>query len=159
MSRKKRTCPACGVGTVEQVQTRAPMPFRHAPSIVPAWPVAVPTCDHCNEQFINAATARALDAALESTLQATQTRIIEESIASLTTVRTPREWEKRLGLSPGYFSRLKAGKEGSVALTTLLSFLARSPARAWNQLEAVWSAAKEAKAPARTLDEDRHASS
>lgn len=158
MSRKKKTCPVCGIGSVAEVQTRRPMPFSHAAAVAPAWPVAVPTCDHCNEQFINAATARALDAALASTLQNTQTRIIEESIASLATVKTPREWEKRLGLSPGYFSRLKAGKEGSVALTTLLAFLARSPARAWNQLEEMW-AEPESKTPARTIDADRHASS
>jgi hypothetical protein len=54
-------------------------------------------------------------------------------------VKAPRQWEKRLGLSPGYFSRLKSGKESSVVLTTLLSLLAQAPARQWKQLETIWS--------------------
>lgn len=139
MSTKNKRCALCEKGTVTPVATQTPMPHAHVTALKPAWPVNVPTCDHCHEQFINTATARALDAALEAALQALQARLVSQAIERLGTVRTQRQWEKRLGLSPGYLSRLKTGKEGSVVLTTLLGLLAQAPARQWQQVEALWS--------------------
>ena len=106
---------------------------------VPAWAVKVPTCTECGERFIDAATAKAWDEVLEAGLVERQRRLLAESIARLTTVRLQREWEKRLNLSPGYLSRLKAGKECSVPLTTLLALLAEAPAASWEKVAGLWS--------------------
>lgn len=139
MSTKHKRCPACEKGTVTPIPTQTPMPYRHVTALRPAWPVNVPTCDQCREQFINTATARSLDAALEAALQSRQTQLLSDAIERLGTVRTQRQWEKRLGLSPGYLSRLKTGKDGSVVLTTLLGLLGQAPARQWRQVEDLWS--------------------
>jgi hypothetical protein len=116
------------------------MPFRHVAALKPAWPVRVPTCDRCHERFIDTATAGALDEALEASLIALNRALVDEAIARLATVHSERQWEKRLGLSPGYLSRLRSGKESSVALTTLLVLLSQSPARQWSHLDRLWSA-------------------
>jgi hypothetical protein len=120
------------------------MPFRHLSALVPARAVAIPTCDHCRERFIDDATALALDSALEAAFATRQHELLKASIEVLCTRRTQREWEKRLGLSPGYLSRLKAGKESSVALTTCLLLLAREPDLAWDRVVEVWSPPVEA---------------
>lgn len=140
MSTRTRRCPLCEKGTVALVASREPMPYRHVVSLQPAWPVRVPTCDRCHERFINTATARALDESLEAALLALQQRLVAEALQRLGAVRPLRQWEKRLGLSPGYLSRLKTGKESSVVLTTLLTLLAQSPARQWSHVESIWSA-------------------
>ncbi len=145
--RKNQRCPACEQGRLIAVPSVAPMPFRHVPSLIPAWPVPVPTCEACGERFIDDATGKALDEALESALARKQHELLLGAIASLCTERTQRDWEKRLAISPGYLSRLKAGKESSVALTTCLVLLAQSPATAWDRVGQVW--APPASAPAR----------
>lgn len=139
MTTKLKRCPACERGVLEARPTRDAMPFRHAPSVVPAWSVDVPTCTVCGERFVDAKTAKAWDDALEAGLAESQRRILAEAVARLSEVRLQREWEKRLGLSPGYLSRLKAGKEGSVPLTTLLAILAEDPEVAWAQVGRLWS--------------------
>lgn len=143
---KTRRCPICEQGTVRPVATRAAMPYRHVTALEPAWEVRIPTCDNCHERLIDGNTARSLDAALEAALQTLQTQLVNEAIDQLATVKTQRQWEKRLGLSPGYLSRLKSGKEGSVVLTTLLSLLAQAPSRQWKQTEAIWSGRDQAAA-------------
>lgn len=137
--RKNKRCPICEQGTVSPIATRERMPYRHVTALEPAWDVRVPTCNHCHERFIDAATARALDEALEAALQSLQTRLVDEAISRLGTAKTQRQWEKQLGLSPGYLSRLKTGKESSVVLTTLLSLLSQAPAQQWKQVERIWS--------------------
>lgn len=140
MTTKPKKCPACERGLLVARSTRDTMPFRHAPSVVPAWPVDVPTCTACGERFIDAKTAKAWDAALEEGLAMRQRRLLSEALDRLSDARMQREWEKRLGLSPGYLSRLKAGKECSVPLTTLLALLAEAPEAAWEHVGRVWSA-------------------
>lgn len=139
MTTKPKTCPACERGVLEPRETREPMPFRHAPAIVPAWAVDVPTCTACGEQFIDARTAKAWDEALAQGLAVHHRRLLTEAVERLGEVRAQREWEKRLGLSPGYLSRLKSGKECSVPLVTLLALLAEAPEAGWAQVGRVWS--------------------
>lgn len=140
MTTKPKKCPACERGLLVARPTRDAMPFRHAPAVVPAWPVDVPTCTACGERFIDAKTAKAWDKALEEGLALHQRRLLSEAVERLSDARLQREWEKRLGLSPGYLSRLKAGKECSVPLTTLLALLAEAPDAAWERVGRVWSA-------------------
>lgn len=139
MSTKPRKCPACEVGVLVGKASQEPMPFRHAPLVKPAWPVEVPTCTRCGEQFIDAKTAKAWDEALEEGLAMQQRRILSHAVEQLGEVRLQREWEKRLGLSPGYLSRLKAGKDCSVPLTTLLAMLAEAPEASWHRVGSLWS--------------------
>lgn len=140
MTTKPKKCPACERGMLVARPTRDAMPFRHAPSVQPAWSVDVPTCTSCGERFIDAKTAKAWDAALEEGLAVQQRRLLSRALDRLSAVRLQREWEKRLGLSPGYLSRLKAGKDCSVPLTTLLALLAEAPELAWEHVGRVWSA-------------------
>lgn len=140
MTSKPKKCPACERGVLEARPTSAPMPFRHAPAVVPAWPVEVPTCTACGERFINAKTAKAWDEALAEGLAVHQRRLLTDAVERLSEVRLQRDWEKRIGLSPGYLSRLKAGKECSVPLTTLLALLAEAPEGAWDHVGRIWSA-------------------
>lgn len=140
MTTKSKKCPACERGQLVARPTLEAMPFRHAPSVVPAWPVNVPTCTSCGERFIDAKTAKAWDEALDEGLAVKQRRLLSEALDRLIDVRLQREWEKRLGLSPGYLSRLKSGKECSVPLTTLLALLAEAPQAAWERVGRVWSA-------------------
>ena len=146
---KARRCPLCEKGTVGPLASEEPMPFRHVAALRPAWPVPVPTCDRCHERFINTATAKALDEALEAALVTLNRSLAAAAIGRLASVHTERQWEKRLGLSPGYLSRLKAGKESSVVLTTLLMLLSQSPARQWHHLESLWSTDSEHHEPQR----------
>ncbi len=139
MTKKPKKCPACERGDLVSRETRATMPFRHAPSVAPAWAVMVPTCTACGERFVDSATAKAWDEALAAGLAELQRRLVGEAISRLTTVRLQREWEKRLALSPGYLSRLKAGKETSVPLVTLLAMLAEAPAASWERVGQLWS--------------------
>ena len=138
---KTRRCPLCEKGMVSALASDAPMPFRHVTALKPAWSVRVPTCDRCHERFIDTATARAMDEALEAALVTLNRSLVTEALKRLASVHTEREWEKRLGLSPGYLSRLRAGKESSAVLTTLLVLLSQSPGRQWTHLEGMWSAA------------------
>ncbi|MFZ5440932.1 MAG: hypothetical protein ACOZQL_13065 [Myxococcota bacterium] len=139
MTTKPKKCPACERGVLVGKPTREAMPFRHAPAVMPAWPVEVPTCTECGERFLDAKTAKAWDEALEEGLAAHQRRLLAAAVERLSSVRMQREWEKRLGLSPGYLSRLKAGKECSVPLATLLAILAEAPEVAWDQVGRLWS--------------------
>lgn len=139
MSQKPKKCPACEVGVLVGKASSEAMPFRHAPAVVPAHPVDVPTCTNCATQFIDAKTAKAYDEALQESLDAHQQALVSNALERLSDVRLQRQWEKCLGLSPGYFSRLKSGKDCSVPLMTLLALLAESPVSAWERVARIWT--------------------
>lgn len=142
MVTKSKKCPACERGLLVGNPIREAMPFRHAPAVMPAWPVDVPTCTECGERFLDAKTAKAWDEALDEGLATHQRSLIAAAVDRLNSVRLQSEWEKRLGLSPGYLSQLKAGKECPVPVATLLAVLAENPEDSWARLDQIWSATR-----------------
>jgi Peptidyl-tRNA hydrolase PTH2 len=59
---KLRRCRECGEGTIRAIAKPGRMtPFRNVTISVPDT-LAIPTCDHCGNEFIDASTAEALDA-------------------------------------------------------------------------------------------------
>lgn len=131
-------CPACERGSIAPRKSIPVGVFRHLSKLPAAWEVEIPTCDTCGEEFIDRKVAAALDEAFEASLGELRKQMVESSLARMTEVLPQREWEHRLGLSPGYLSRLKGGKESSVALVTLLGIIGLAP-RAWSEkIEALW---------------------
>lgn len=132
------TCPLCESGTIVDRDTRLTRPYRNLASLTAAHDVSVPTCDSCGEQFFDRRTAEALKVALEAAFAERQRAIVARALPAITKWAPQREWERRLDLSAGYLSRLKSGKESSVALVTLLGVVARAPAEWADRIEDLW---------------------
>ncbi len=120
-------CVACGEGQVAPIAVEGRvMPFRQMPDLrVPA-DVAIPTCDHCGEEFFDAALAREVDERMEDVYQQALAAKAEVAIRELKGTIPQRDLEKLVGLSAGYLSKLKGGKGASAPLVTLLMLLSRT---------------------------------
>ncbi len=108
------------------------MPYRNLPALTIPADLAIPTCNHCGSEWIDAATAKALDAALERVyageLRKRLRRALERIRQKLSTV-SQRRIEGLIGLSPGYLSKLsQSSRDPSPQIVSTLSLLAEDPA-------------------------------
>ena len=116
--------------------------YRNFPSLPIPADLAIPTCANCGAEWVDGKTAARLDTALAEAASMTLAAIGKESIEALGEALTQRELEADLGLSSGYLSKVKHGKETpSAALAALLSLLAARPGRL-EEVRRVWKAGR-----------------
>ncbi|WP_434299352.1 hypothetical protein [Corallococcus exiguus] len=134
-------CPSCNKGEVREVaQPGRRTHFRNIPDLeIPAH-VAIPTCSNpeCGEEWINHATAKRIDAAMAEVYQSVVASKVEDAIGKLKPVIPQRDLERLLGLSGGYISKVKSGKETSAPLVSTLMMLAVSPWQRVEELRGLW---------------------
>jgi Helix-turn-helix domain len=136
----KTLCGECGRREVEPRTAAGRMsPYKNFPALPVPDDLAIPTCRHCGAEWIGARDAELIDAALEKAAADVLSRLAREALESMIDGVTQRDLEQRLGLSPGYISKVKRGHEvPSPALVSALTLLAVRPARL-RELELVWS--------------------
>lgn len=127
---KTMTCPQCGEGIIRpRTAAGRRSPFRNIPDVEIPESVAIPTCTVCNEEWYDARTTEVLQEALQS---AYQEALVSKAVSAVETLKrhcTQQELERRLGLSAGYLSKIKGGKDVSSPLVCLLLLLAHDPGR------------------------------
>lgn len=134
-------CPTCNKGEVKDIaRAGRRMHFRNIPDLEVPADIAIPTCTNpgCGEEWIDGAVAARVDEAMKSVYQAALTIKAEEAISKLKKKAPQRELERLLGLSAGYLSKLKHGKETTAALVAALILLASDPRRV-DELRSLWS--------------------
>ena len=141
------TCPQCGKGKISPLRKRGrTAQYKGFALEVPA-ELEIPTCGTCGAEWMDGATARKLDAALEAALQA---RLRADALALLDRLVehvTQREMEQILGLSAGYLSKVRTGTSTpSPMLVACLRLLSRDTER---RLREVRSAATRRRTAAR----------
>ena len=136
-----RKCPSCGIGEVHDVtRLGRRMHFRNIPDLEIPEHVSIPTCSNleCGEDWVNREVAARIDAAMAEAYQATVVSKVEVAIGKLKSVIPQRDLERLLGLSAGYISKLKSGKETSAPLVSTLMMLAESPQQRIEELRELW---------------------
>lgn len=134
-------CPTCNQGEVKDVaRAGRRMHFRNIPDLEVPADVAIPTCTQpdCGEEWMDRAVAARVDEAMKAAYQQALTNKAEESIAKLKKKAPQRDLERLLGLSGGYLSKLKHGKETTAPLVAALMLLASDPRRV-DELRMLWS--------------------
>jgi hypothetical protein len=137
----RRICKACNKGEVVLLavagrRTR----FRCIPDLEIPAEVAIPTCEHCGTEYIDAQVAQQIDAGLKEAFQQVLAQKMEAALETLVPYTPQRELERLLGLSGGYLSKLKAGKETSATLVATLMLLAADPVMRLEELRQAWRA-------------------
>jgi hypothetical protein len=103
--------------------------------------VAIPTCDHCGNEWIDPETAEVLDDALQGVYANELHERLETALdAILKATEVPqRKLEQLLGLSVGYLSRLRGRRgDASAQLVSVLALLAEDPKRRLKELDHLW---------------------
>jgi transcriptional regulator with XRE-family HTH domain len=136
----KMLCAECGKRAVEPLAVAGRhSPFRNFEALEVPADLEIPTCTHCGAEWIDRKTAERIDAALEEEAAATLGRMAREAIEILGLTMNQRELEVQLGLSHGYLSKVKHGKEApSSQLVAVLALLAVSPRRL-DEVERMWT--------------------
>jgi hypothetical protein len=103
--------------------------------------LAIPTCDHCGNEWIDAKTARALDAALQGVYADELHKRLEAAFVTILAAAdvSQRRLEQVLGLSIGYLSRVRSKRgDASAQLVSVLALIAEDPKRRLSELDHVW---------------------
>lgn len=122
-------CPECGEG---QVSPLARFGRRWRYRTIPDLPIPanleIPTCSSCDADYIDLETAKRLDRALAPAYEEAMRRKATQSLDILAErgIRQ-RNIEPLLGLSNGYLSKIRGGKETSPPLVSILMLLASDP--------------------------------
>ncbi len=134
-----KLCAECGERAVApHAAAGRTSPWKQFPSLPVSAEVQIPTCSKCGAEWIDRKTAATLDAVLERAAADRLTKVAREALAVLGASMSQRDLEAELGLSAGYLSKVKHGKETpSAQLVALLALLAARPARL-DQLTHVW---------------------
>lgn len=101
--------------------------------------IEIPTCQKCGAEFIDRRTADKLDSAMAKVYRSMLAANAERAIAGLAKVITQRDLERLLGLSAGYLSKIRGGKETTAPLVAALMLLAEDPTRI-EELKGLWAA-------------------
>lgn len=134
-------CPSCNKGEVRDVaRAGRRMHFRTIPDLEVPATVAIPTCANpeCGEEWIDRAVAARIDEAMKEAYQAALTAKAEAAISKLKKKAPQRDLERLLGVSAGYLSKLKQGKETTAPLVAALVLLAADLQRV-DELRSLWA--------------------
>ena len=126
---KRIECPVCGETALEM--RRGPgrtMKHRLLEVDVPS-DFPLPECGSCGARPINWRTAELLDPVLEKAYQQKLSALVGADIERLEKVKPLYEWERELGLSAGYLSKVRNEKAPSAQLVALVRLLANEPNR------------------------------
>lgn len=135
-----RTCPHCRQAKLEPIaKPGRRRPVRQLSDVeVPAH-VAIPTCPHCGREYVDLATAKALDAAMVESYRPALASKARDALSRLKTQFNQWDIEPLLGLSAGYLSKIKSGaSEPSATLVACLTMLANDFNRV-DELRRSWS--------------------
>lgn len=133
-------CPVCRSGEVESVASEGrTWKYRNIPDLSLSEPISIPTCQSCGESFVDAKLAARLDQVLAPEYERQLSKKAVDALEILTEsgIRQ-RELEPLLGLSAGYLSKVKKGKDTSAQLVSALMLLAVEPG-APEKLKRLWS--------------------
>lgn len=133
------TCPECGQGEIRRASLGGRrMRFRQIPDLELPVSVEGPVCSHCGELWMDAETTKAVAAALETEWSAAVREKARDAIDRLNKRVPQRELESLLGMSPGWLSKIKGGRETSATTAAALILLANEPSRV-EELRASWA--------------------
>jgi len=131
-------CTTCGKGKVNPLaKAGRTATYKNMMGLVLPEDLAIPTCGSCGGQWIDRATALAMDEALEWQYQS---RLRDLAVAHLEKLGaqeiTQRRLEQILGLSQGYLSKIRSGtSRPSPMLVNCLYLLAADPERRLREVE------------------------
>lgn len=136
-----RPCPSCERGTLTSLGGKGRyFPHRIFRELELPEDVELPTCDSCGKIIFNPKVATAFDEGMSRAYQARLSQLIAESLTVLTPeFVTQQDLERVLGLSRGYISKLKGGKESSPAIAGLLGLLSVDPQARLSELNEFWA--------------------
>jgi hypothetical protein len=134
------TCPECGQGTIEPRTAKGKrFRYRQMADVEIREDVMVPTCTRCGTEWLDGPSTRALDESLERAYRAELQLKAERAIEKLRPHIRQGDLERLLGVSPGWLSKVKSGRDVSAPLVALLSLLAEQPGRV-AELRGLWTA-------------------
>lgn len=134
-------CPQCNNGEIRDVaRAGRRAPFRATVDLEIPADIAIPTCTNsdCGEEWIDSALASRILAALEGVYQTVLSAKAENAIEKLKGEISQKDLERLLGLSAGYLSKLKHGKETTAPLVAVLMLLANDSSRV-DELRRLWA--------------------
>lgn len=134
-----RLCGECGRRAVApRAVAGRTFPWKQFASLPVPETVEIPTCSNCGTEWIDRRTAEQLDEDLSRAAASRLSALGREAIELLGASFNQRDLEVQLGLSAGYLSKVKHGKETpSASLVALLALLAARPSRL-EQVAHVW---------------------
>jgi hypothetical protein len=135
----KKLCGECGKREVERraVEGRR-SPWHQFTSLPVPADLEIPTCSNCGSEWINREVAEKLDAALAKAAAARRLQLVQESLAELRPRLQQQELERLLGLSGGYVSKVKHGKEDPSDYLVVAMLLLASRPEAVEQVKRSW---------------------
>lgn len=98
----------------------------------------LPQCSNCGARPIDLRTAQKLDPILEAAYQRRLSELVSSDLQQLAEVRPLYEWERILGFSKGWLSKIREAKTPSPQLVALIRLLANNPEREL-ELRELWS--------------------
>jgi hypothetical protein len=121
---------------------RRRMPFRNMSALAVPSTLAIPTCDHCGNEWIDPKTAATLDEALQGAHADELHKRLDAALEQILTLGIPQHRiEQLLGLSVGYLSRLRGRRgDASAQVVSALALLAGDPKRRLKELDQLWGA-------------------
>jgi hypothetical protein len=133
-------CAQCGKGKVRPVARAGRREFYKTMDVPVPADLSIPTCDSCGEERLNASQSKALDLALEQAYGRELSRLAAEQLAKIADAGLEQKRvEHALGLSHGYLSHVKAGRNvPSPMLVSELVLLAKDAERRLKELEDFW---------------------
>ena len=138
---KPRRCRECGEGMIRPLaKAGRTTPFRNMSAIAVPSTLAIPTCDHCGNEWIDPKTAEAIDEALQGVYAEELHKRLEAALVTIASAEiTQRRLEQVLGLSVGYLSRVRAKRgDASAQLVSTLVLIAEDPKRRLSALDRAW---------------------
>ncbi len=145
MSNVIRRCRECGVGEVRPLAKSGRRGnYKNLELEIPA-ELKIPTCNNCGTEWMDRATASALDAGLEKVYRDVLRQLWEASIRKIQKQKlSMRRLEQLLGLSEGYLSKVSRGRsEPSAELVAHLGTLASDVEGRIRELEHLWKSAEQ----------------
>ncbi len=143
MSTKKpkmmKRCPECG-GTIRSIAKAGRLTtYKNASALEVPADLAIPTCVGCGSEWMDEATAKAIDRAMEPVYLNRLREMVAHSIETLSGVVTQGELERKLGMAQGYLSKLKKGRRNpSPEIALQLAMIARHPERRLREIDEIW---------------------
>lgn len=132
-------CAACGKGPVAMVARKGRTArYRNMTLSIPD-DLELTECVSCNEGYVDAIDAEAMDRVLETAYQHELQRRAISLLDELKEVVPQRRLEVLLGLSVGYLSKIRTKEFPSAQLVTELALLAGDPKGGLKRLDAFWS--------------------
>lgn len=136
---KLRRCYECGEGKIKPISREGRTErYKTMTLPIPAT-IKIPTCGKCGTEWMDKKTASQIDQALEAIYNERLHTLAAHAIATIIKLTTQKELEELLGLSHGYVSKLRSGKQvASPTLAAQLVMIARDPLARLKELAEMW---------------------